>query len=116
MKQRWPKLLTALLAVAFLSACHATAPTSIVQAVTPIPVRPTDVPRVLTVIPLPQAPKPEAPTPIPTVPTPSPMSPQPSIDWPMFRFSLDRAGYNPTETSVRPPLELKWRFEARSKI
>jgi len=39
-----------------------------------------------------------------------------SADWPMFRFSLDRAGFNPTETVVRPPLELKWHFEARSKI
>jgi hypothetical protein len=37
-------------------------------------------------------------------------------NWPMFRFSLDRTGYNPTENSLSPPLELKWRFDAKSKI
>jgi hypothetical protein len=34
----------------------------------------------------------------------------------MFRFSLDRAGYNPTETSLTPPLALKWQFDAEGKI
>lgn len=41
---------------------------------------------------------------------------QPPTGWPMFRYSLDRAGYNPYETDVRPPLELKWEFKAQSKI
>jgi hypothetical protein len=44
------------------------------------------------------------------------MLPQPSADWPMFRFSLDRAGYNPTETTLKPPLELEWQFDAKGKI
>jgi hypothetical protein len=41
---------------------------------------------------------------------------QPATDWPMFRYSLDRAGHNPHETSVRPPLEVVWKFNAQSKI
>jgi hypothetical protein len=37
-------------------------------------------------------------------------------DWPMFRFSLDRTGYNPTEVTLKPPLKLVWRFKAGAKI
>jgi hypothetical protein len=43
------------------------------------------------------------------------MTPEPA-DWPMFRFSLDRSGYNATENILKPPLELKWKFKAKSKI
>jgi PBP1b-binding outer membrane lipoprotein LpoB len=45
----------------------------------------------------------------------TPTTPEPA-DWPMFRFSLDRCGYNATETILKPPLELKWKFKAKSKI
>jgi len=41
---------------------------------------------------------------------------QPSADWPMFRFSLNRAGYNPNETRLKPPLALKWEYKTGSKI
>lgn len=34
----------------------------------------------------------------------------------MFRFSLDRSGYNPTEIVLKPPLELKWTFKAEGSI
>jgi hypothetical protein len=34
----------------------------------------------------------------------------------MFRFSLNRTGYNPNESVLRPPLELKWQFDAEGKI
>jgi hypothetical protein len=34
----------------------------------------------------------------------------------MFRYSLNRAGHNPHEVTLRPPLELKWQFRAKSKI
>jgi hypothetical protein len=34
----------------------------------------------------------------------------------MFRFGFDRAGYNPHEKTVKPPLELKWQFTAKGKI
>ena len=37
-------------------------------------------------------------------------------DWPRFRYDVNRTGYNPEETQLKPPLKLKWRFEARSKI
>lgn len=57
----------------------------------------------------------EKPEPVST-PTLPPVVEQPSADWPMFRFSLDHSGYNATETIVKPPLELKWKFKAKSKI
>lgn len=92
MKRRCPLLVALAVALAILSACA----------------RPTPTPASL-------------PTPgQPATATPSPASgatpDQPSTDWPMFRYSLDRAGYNPHETAVRPPLELKWEFQAKSKI
>jgi hypothetical protein len=34
----------------------------------------------------------------------------------MFRFDLNRTGYNPNESLVKPPLELKWQFDAKGKI
>jgi hypothetical protein len=34
----------------------------------------------------------------------------------MFRFSLDRAGYNPYETQLKPLLALKWEYKTGSKI
>jgi hypothetical protein len=34
----------------------------------------------------------------------------------MFRFSLDRAGYNRSETQLKPPLALKWQYKTGSKI
>jgi hypothetical protein len=46
----------------------------------------------------------------------TPTTPQPSADWPMFRFSLDHSGYNASEQVLKPPLELKWKFKAKSKI
>jgi hypothetical protein len=54
---------------------------------------------------------------IPAVLPPSvtPTTPE-SADWPMFRFSLDRAGYNPNETRLKPPLALKWEYKTGSKI
>jgi hypothetical protein len=45
----------------------------------------------------------------------TPTTPEPA-DWPMFRFNLDRSGYNATENILKPPLELKWKFKAKSKI
>jgi len=45
----------------------------------------------------------------------TPTTPEPA-DWPMFRFSLDRAGYNPNETRLKPPLALKWEHKTGSKI
>ena len=57
----------------------------------------------------------EQPEPVST-PTLPPVVEQPSADWPMFRFSLDHSGYNATETILKPPLELKWKFKAKSKI
>jgi hypothetical protein len=39
-----------------------------------------------------------------------------SSDWAMFRYNLNRAGYNPTETDLYPPLVLKWEFKASGKI
>ena len=44
---------------------------------------------------------------------PAPMSANPSIstperDWPVFRGSLNRDGYNPFESELEPPLELRW--------
>jgi len=55
--------------------------------------------------------------PVPAVLPPSvtPTTPEPA-DWPMFRFSLDRAGYNPNETRLKPPLTLKWEHKTGSKI
>ena len=47
---------------------------------------------------------------------PEPAGMQASADWPMFRFSLDHSGYNPTEHTLKPPFELKWKFKAKSKI
>jgi len=41
---------------------------------------------------------------------------QRSTDWPMFRFSLDRAGYNPNETRLKPPLVLKWEYKTDNQI
>jgi hypothetical protein len=34
----------------------------------------------------------------------------------MFRFDLNRTGYNPQESVVAPPLDLKWQFDAKGKI
>jgi hypothetical protein len=34
----------------------------------------------------------------------------------MFRFGLNRSGYNPDESLVKPPLELRWQFDAKGKI
>lgn len=47
---------------------------------------------------------------------PAPVIPQASADWPMFRFDVEHTGYNATETVLKPPLELKWKFKAKSKI
>ena len=66
--------------------------------------------------PTPTAPSTVRPTSTPTLPGPTAVVGQPSADWPMFRFSLDRAGYNPHELTVRPPLKLEWEFQAQSKI
>lgn len=64
----------------------------------------------------PPKPAPATPTLASTSPLPAPAVPEPSVDWPLFRFSLDRAGYNPAESVLRPPLELKWQFDAKGKI
>ena len=37
-------------------------------------------------------------------------------DWPMFRFGLDRAGYNANETRLKPPLAVTWEYKTGSKI
>ena len=110
MKQRSLSLLwTAILAFAFLSACDGVTkgPTSTAQVEPPVAAKPTDVPRALTETALPQSARPAAPTPMPQLP---------STDWPMFRFSLDRAGYNPHETDVKPPLSMKWQYKTAGKI
>ena len=54
----------------------------------------------------------------PVAPSPTPATPvrQSATEWTMFRYSLDRAGYNPVEAKVRPPLSLRWKFDAKSKI
>jgi len=105
------------LALVALSACaqptatlvppHAASPT--LAAETPA----TSPPRVATST--------ETSSPPPTSPTPASVTPIPAIhrapaDWPMFRFNLNRTGYNPTESVLRPPLELKWQFDAKGKI
>lgn len=59
---------------------------------------------------------PEALTPAPLALTSAPMAIRDPADWPMFRFSLDRTGYNPTEVTLKPPLKLVWRFKAGAKI
>jgi hypothetical protein len=41
---------------------------------------------------------------------------QAAAGWSMFRFSLDRAGYNPNEVRLKPPLALKWEYKTGSKI
>jgi hypothetical protein len=65
----------------------------------------------------------EVPTPTPPPATPTPFletprdrsAPSQSVaGWPMFRYSLDRAGYNPME--LEPPLELRWQFDTTGKI
>jgi hypothetical protein len=67
----------------------------------------------------------EVPTPALLPATPSPLLETPTVGsapsqsvtgWPMFRYSLDRAGYNPTEGELEPPLELRWQFDAKGKI
>ena len=44
----------------------------------------------------------------------TPATPQASADWSMFHFGLDHCGYNDTENVLKPPLELKWRYQANS--
>ena len=44
------------------------------------------------------------------------ISSKPSVDWPMFRFNLNRVGYNPNEKYVKPPLSLKWEHKTDNKI
>jgi|GEM_PF-4085753 len=36
--------------------------------------------------------------------------------WPMFRHDLNHSGYNPEETVLKPPLELKWEYATEGKI
>jgi hypothetical protein len=74
------------------------------------------------VTPIPPIPSPTRPKPtiVPATPTSIPgtatRTPLPPSDWPMFRFGLDRSGYNPSETVLKPPLELKWEYKTKSKI
>jgi hypothetical protein len=46
----------------------------------------------------------------------TPMTALALADWPMFRYDLEHTGYNATENNLKPPLELKWKFHAKSKI
>ncbi len=107
------------LAAMILSTCTpATAPPAAVptQTAESPASQPAASPEAVTVSAASPTPAPASPTPTRPAATFTPMSAQAAGDWPMFRFSLDRAGYNPHETRVRPPLELEWQFEARSKI
>jgi len=109
------------LAVMILSACtrpettpmpsSAAVLTSVAKGPASSPTPPTPVPQALTPSTALAAPTPIPPT-LPPAPTPAPFP----ADWPMFRFSPDRAGYNPTESVLRPPLELKWQFDAKGEI
>ena len=114
MKKKRLTVLTAILALLFAAACDGatTEPTSPPQQeVVSAPVSPTDGPRTLTATePLP------TPAPISTTPAISSTLSQASTDWPMFRYSLDRAGSNPNETRLKPPLAVKWEFKTGGKI
>lgn len=120
MKKKCLTMLTPILVLLFVAACKEATnePTSLPQEVTSVAVSTTGVPPTLTETPPSPTQKPEAPTPtpVPIVLTSTPTRPQSSLGWPMFRFSLDRAGYNPNETSLKPPLALKWEYKTGSKI
>ncbi len=81
-----------------------TTPTRITKAPTTAPASSTLTSPPLNITPIQEA----------TMPPPTPSNA--SADWPMFRYNLERAGYNPMETKLRPPLELKWEFQAKGKI
>jgi hypothetical protein len=120
MKQGISAAMMLILAVTLLVACvqPAASPTSTpVPSPTPSPAAPMSTPTT------PPTYTPEAPTSTPVPPTPTASitkstsaSNQPCADWPMFRFDLNRTGYNPNESFVKPPLELKWQFDAKGKI
>ena len=107
MKRTFLVLVTATLGLMLLSSCTP-AP---VPTVTLLPIQGCQTPPLLLPTPLPPTP-----TTIPATSTPSPVVPLEPADWPMFRFGLDRSGYNPTEVVLKPPLELKWEFKSKSKI
>ena len=109
------------LSLVVLSGCAQAEPTPVAVGSTPT-VSPT---RPVTAAPSATAsatPSPQAPTETPLPPTPTLVPPTSTagsrgvVDWPMFRFSLDRGGYNPQEKTLKPPLELKWKFDAKGKI
>ena len=125
MNERLRTLLAAGLALALLVGCGPTA-NEAPAAVTLGPAPPAEGPGLG-----PEAP-PDAP-PLPTIgppptpgappPTPTPAGPAPTLsrdqftnDWTMFRYGLDRAGYNPRETRLKPPLVIQWEFKTDDKI
>jgi len=111
MRQRRLASVTLFLVLVILSACARPTATAVPTSVKPPPAvaeRPTAAAALPTSAPATPTAAPA--TEVVTKPASSPG------DWPMFRFSLDRAGYNPNETTLKPPLSLKWQYKTGSKI
>jgi len=110
--------MTFIVALAILSACGSptATPNLVPESSTPSTILPTFGPVAIAPTSASEMPLRTTPTAMPTALGVAPETSQPSVNWPMFRFSLDRAGYNPNETRLKPPLALEWEYKTGSKI